>query len=107
MAVDQMGADLPPTERTLRLINYEINRSHLRSAMKKREKDFGNRFLGKKVSPHVGPWALTNHPQSSLATVRQVTPRSTLAGAEQICSRAELLGRDATLYSGHLHGDEG
>lgn len=62
MAVDQMGADLPPTERTLRLINYEINRSHLRSAMKKREKDFGNRFLGKKVSPHVGPWALSNHP---------------------------------------------
>ena len=62
LAVDQMGADLPPTERTLRLINYEINRSHLRSAMKKREKDFGNRFLGKKVSPHVGPWALSNHP---------------------------------------------
>lgn len=62
MAVDQMGADLPPTERTRRLINYEINCSNLRSAMKKREKDFGNRFLGKKVSRHVGPWTLTNHP---------------------------------------------
>jgi hypothetical protein len=57
-----MGADLPPTERTFRLTNYQINQSLIRSAWKKREKDFGNRFLGKNVSPHVGPWALTNHP---------------------------------------------
>lgn len=58
--LDNCGQQLPVAERARRTANFKLNEDQLRAAIKKREKDLADQFIGRKTVRHIGPWVFAS-----------------------------------------------